>query len=970
MSDSGSNSPSASEKTNDSGAKLQQMFVDIVGARRIALGQVPAQRPVFRKTHGVAHGRFEILPNLPSELRVGVFAKPRSFPLWARFSSDTGPADTDLKSTCGIGIKLFDVEGKKLLGDGTTHDFLLQNSDVFFVDTADDMAAFTAAGVIGGNYEPYLKEHPTTARILNEMEKVVDSVLTTSYWSGLPYLLGKGHYVKYKLEPEQKAGTQPGDDPNYLAQDLASRLRAGEACFRFMLQLRTDPATMPLDAATVRWEESQSMPIAVARLILPVQDVCALGQAEYGENLAFNPWHCLPEHQPEGSISAVRRRVYAASAEMRHDVNGVPNREPGCPRGARALPVLEDTTVVSAAIYPAIGVARVGNSQDEFFLGPEVAEPSSEAWGFYRDATGALKRQACRFRVYGMNSEGKPVCELNAANAEVHWTAHLVNKKSAWYQFQLAQDIPEAASAPPSLLRNATVTDRKSLIIDPGPRHIHGTGKHSHTSHQFDTGEFVGKQVYLGELRTDEAGRLIVLGGRGVSASFDGSRAVTFANNEAWHDDTSDGPVTAKVTFEGKELKVKPAWVIVAPPNYAPQQKSIRTMWDLMRDVAISNNMLPAVARPSFCRDIQPIFERLSRLQWVNKGFANAFGWKGWRNLSTPEQLERLGRNDPSDSEWRLTIANEFRVLSRDSFAAQPLPWNYGDAMNIPPADTPRQNAALTDTQLHMLQQWAYGDFEADYDASAKQPRTLDEVPVPEQPDMLDRASMEFCLADAFHPGCEMTWPMRSATLYMGPFRVLHNKQGWVEPSFGAELIQDTLSLPNGPLAAQSAGDLTRWMAVPWQTDTASCRSGYMKSYDPYLPAFWPARVPNQVLTHENYEIVMDGKRPLAERMAAFANRAAWVRPLGDKTYTDQINNMIREFGDLGVVEEIPGPLDADFPSVMGVENRPSRKRKNNLMAERTPSGGAMGVAENPIDTVDLTGIEKVRRFPRGLRRD
>ena len=42
-------------------------------------------------------------------------------------------------------------------------------------------------------------------------------------------------------------------------------------------------------------------------------------------------------------------------------------------------------------------------------------------------------------------------------------------------------------------------------------------------------------------------------------------------------------------------------------------------------------------------------------------------------------------------------------------------------------------------------------------------------------------------------------------------------------------------------------------MAVPWQTDTASCRSGYYLGYgpryDPYVPTFWPARVPNQVLT-------------------------------------------------------------------------------------------------------------------------
>ena len=776
--------------------------------------------------------------------------------------------------------------------------------------------------------------------------------------------------MKYKLEPEQTEGTQPEDDPDYLAQDLARRLRASEARFRFLVQLRTDPATMPLDAATVRWEESESKPIQVATLAFPRQDITALGQSDYGENLAFNPWHCLPQHRPEGSIAEVRRRVYAASAKQRHDANGIPNREPGEPRPVKALPQFHDDTVVSAAIYPAIGVARVGNSESEFFLGPEVNEPCTEPWGFHRDGTGALKRQACRFRVYGLNGEGMPVCELNSGNADVRWTVHLANKKAAWYQFQLAQDIPEAASTPPSLLRNATVTDRNSLVIDPGPRLIHGLDQHGHKSHIFDTGEFVGKPVYLGELRTDGAGRLIVLGGRGVSSSFDGSRAVTFANNEAWHDDTADGPVTAEVTFAGQKLKVKPSWVVVAPPNYAPDQKSVRTMWDLIRDVALRNNMLPSVTRPSFQCDIAPLFERLSRLQWVNKGFANAFGWKGSRNLSTPEWLERLGRNDATDSELRQSIANEFRVLTRDSFAAQPLPWNYGDAMNLPPANTPRQHAALTATQLSMLQQWASGDFDADYGRSARKPRTLEDVPLPEQPDMLNRASMEFCLADAFHPGCEMTWPMRNPMMYMDAYRVLHNPVGWVEPMFGAELIQDTLSLPSGPLAGQSAGDLTRWMAVPWQTDTASCRSGYTKSYDPYLPTFWPARVPNQVLTQENYEIVMDGKRPIEERMAAFANRAAWIRPLGSKSYTDQINNMIARFGDLGVVEERPGPADGKFPATIGVEHRAIEQHEAALTLARTPSGGAKAVSEYDADKLDLTGIEKVRRFPHGLRRD
>ena len=34
-----------------------------------------------------------------------------------------------------------------------------------------------------------------------------------------------------------------------------------------------------------------------------------------------------------------------------------------------------ETTIVRSAIYPAIGIARVGNSESEFFLAPEVKRP-------------------------------------------------------------------------------------------------------------------------------------------------------------------------------------------------------------------------------------------------------------------------------------------------------------------------------------------------------------------------------------------------------------------------------------------------------------------------------------------------------------------------------------------------------------------------------------------------------------------
>lgn len=610
-----------------------------------------------------------------------------------------------------------------------------------------------------------------------------------------------------------------------------------------------------------------------------------------------------------------------------------------------------DNEIVSAAIYPSIGIARVGNSPTEWYYGPEVPDPPAQPADFYRDASGALKREAARFRVYGLNAAGVPVMELTTAGgATIEWTAHLANQKSAWYEFQLALDIPEAADAPPSYRRNAQVQDRASLIIDPGARSIAGANQ---SAVPFDTGHFMGKPVYLGELRTDAAGRLVVLGGYGKSASYNGAPAVTFANNDGWHDDISDGPVTANVIWNGTPLTVAPAWVVVAPPNYGPQQKSVRTLWDLMRDIAYSLGFLAKPKQPFFTGDILPIFERMSRLQWVNEGFARGFGHGSPYDFSSAEWKAKLADPSPLNLENRRQLYNQFRQGDRDSWSPVPWPWLYGDAMNVPAAKTPRQFTQLTATQLKFLKQWSLGNFINDYDPNAIPPDTIDNVPVADQPDTLNRAALEFCLADAFHPGCEMTWPVRSDTIFMGPYRFLHAPPA-PEPDYGPVLTPAICQTPSGPLWGQRPGSISRWMAVPWQTDTASCRSGYDTDYDPYLPTFWPARVPNQVLTRSAYDKVMNKDLPTEERLAAFATRQDWDDTLGTGTYISQINAMANNIDLVAVVAVMPGPTDGiDLPAQMEVADREVAPKTTLLSA----APGA-GTAE-----IDWAGIEKVRRL-------
>src|SRR5664279_5053478 len=104
----------------------------------------------------------------------------------------------------------------------------------------------------------------------------------------------------------------------------------------------------------------------------------------------------------------------------------------------------EDSRIVNAVIYPSIGVARLGNAPEGYVVGPEVTHPvpkmasTDPGRNPYRDSDGRLYPQAARFRIYGCNAKGEIVRELSAPgdDAEITWTVHLANKKSAWYAFQ------------------------------------------------------------------------------------------------------------------------------------------------------------------------------------------------------------------------------------------------------------------------------------------------------------------------------------------------------------------------------------------------------------------------------------------------------------------------------------------------------------------------------------------------------
>ncbi|HEV3087526.1 MAG TPA: LodA/GoxA family CTQ-dependent oxidase [Candidatus Elarobacter sp.] len=596
-------------------------------------------------------------------------------------------------------------------------------------------------------------------------------------------------------------------------------------------------------------------------------------------------------------------------------------------------------SIASVRIHPAIGIARVGNSESEYYLGPELPYPPRRPAGFYKDAEGKLKREAARFRVYGYDADGKVVAELTSANAEIAWTVHVANTKAAWYDFDVALDIPEATTQQ-SVQRNGTFTGdaRKQLAIDPGPRTIGGVNA---APKVFDTGTFVGTKVYLGELRTDEAGRLIFLGGRGVSANFTGATApVTFANNDGWHDDVSDGPVHAKVKVNGKTFDAAGAWVVVAPPNYGPDIVTPQTMYDVIYD-ALAGASLPSLKSktPSFRDDVYPLLQQMNDAQWVNDGFLTTFGWGGPWDFTRDDLIDKLARPKPEHGddtyrELRVQVFNQIRDPGETK--QNPLQWPpiYGDAFGNY-YDSPRVYFTITATKYGLLRKWSEGDFIGDWDVEPQHPATFDDVPLAAQPEILDRAALHWCMGGPFHPGCEMTWPMRQSSMYAEPFRLRERPASIAEPDYGPVMTQAIVLSAAGPLAWNGPGDVSRWMAVPWQTDTASCRSGYTGwpgnpyNNDTFIPTFWPSRVPNDVLTQGAYEIVIDQNRKLEDRMLAFYHRVRWLRGFDySGPYIPQITKMITEFGDLGVVEARENPNAGDpndpFPATLYVESRPT----------------------------------------------
>lgn len=578
--------------------------------------------------------------------------------------------------------------------------------------------------------------------------------------------------------------------------------------------------------------------------------------------------------------------------------------------------MLTAADIRSLAVYPPLGLARVGNAvgEDDFFLASEIAGQPPRPPSGMRDAAGALKRQGVLFRIYAELHDGQ-VRELTAADGvAIEWRVEIANLKAGWYQFNQAMDLPDGL-AQPAPRRNASETHRAELDIRPGPRSVSGASRRG-PELVFSDGSFYGRSVTLGELRTDAVGRLIFLGGLGASApKIAGTKPTTFANNDGWHDDVADGPVRASVAIGDVKLEATPGYVVAAPPNFAPGLFGLVTMDDVAREVFITRGFVERATTTSFTRDVWPIFQRLTGLQWINHGLFVLYGAGSPLDADSDAVLAKLRDGSEPNEPFRRRVLALFRSPNGQAAAGLvPLrtPEIYGDAFGEND-ESGAARLAVTPAMYDHLERWAAGVFSDDW-SGAPAERHFDDLNPVEQIAELERVGLYECLGGPFHPGIELSWPMRAPSIWASRYRLRVLPEGdRVRQDYGAALTPgECLDETNGPLVGVGPGSLTRWMGVPWQTDEASCNSA--ADYEPStflsMPSYWGARVPDQVLSVEAWERASFGANGALQRLKHFGLRSDWLRDVRGRGYIERITQMVDEWWTLGIITRVETPAE------------------------------------------------------------
>ena len=331
----------AEERTQpDEEEKVESITAAFAGYMRRTYTPGNYERGGNTKTHGIVRAEVIIHEGLPAHLRHGIFAAPRSFPAYVRFSGPGPNLPPDIQDV-GFGsmtVKIMDVPGPKLMDDERfTQDLLTVSTPSFVTPNTRENAKLQVWSFRAMPVFYFL--NPFDSHLLDMLmqalwNETLYNPLGTRYWSCVPYLLGEGQAMMYSFRPKSAVITRIPGVPfgrvprNYLRDNMAATLARQDVEFDLLIQVQTDAHLMPIEDASVRWPEKLSPFIPAATVHIPKQRFDTQAHIDFAKVLSLNPWHCLPEHRPLGNQNRARQLMYHELSRLRQDKNRAPHIEP------------------------------------------------------------------------------------------------------------------------------------------------------------------------------------------------------------------------------------------------------------------------------------------------------------------------------------------------------------------------------------------------------------------------------------------------------------------------------------------------------------------------------------------------------------------------------------------------------------------------------------------------------------------
>ena len=313
-----------------------------------------ALRSVHAKSHGLLVGELRIPPGLAPELAQGLFARPGTLPAVMRLSTTPGDIlPDDVSTPRGMAIKIIGVEGERLPGTegDVTQDFVLVNAPAF--NTRDASAFARSLKLLAATTDKAERTKQVVSAALRGAEKLVEALgsrsatlsalgghptthpLGETYYSQVPLLFGAyfGKICVRPVSPElqalRDAPVDLQDRPDGLREAVAAQFEQQGGEWELCVQLCTDIERMPIEDASVVWDEALSPYRPVARLVMGAQATWSdARERRIDQGLAFSPWHGLAAHRPLGGVMRVRRAAYASAQRFRAAKDQRPLSEP------------------------------------------------------------------------------------------------------------------------------------------------------------------------------------------------------------------------------------------------------------------------------------------------------------------------------------------------------------------------------------------------------------------------------------------------------------------------------------------------------------------------------------------------------------------------------------------------------------------------------------------------------------------